>query len=289
MSDDVENNEAESTESTAEGPRGGERLAHSRRKLQISVQEIAKELHLDEPKVRALERNEFDALGAPVFAKGHLRKYAELVNVSADDVIGDYDEMCRTADAPPVVSTRRKPRRELSPGPWIAVVVIVIAAATAYWWFTRPAPPPSPTVPAEMAETADVEVAVPAGSGAETMPAAPAEESDADVPVPADMPPEEEAEPDTASTSSPDIADGQMRMLLSYSGDCWTEVSDANGRRLFFKLGEDGRTVELSGAEPFNVLFGSPGNVSVLVNGEEYPLPASARPDRLLRMTISGS
>ena len=59
----------------------GERLAIARREQQIPVIEIAKELHLDEPKVRALERNEFDVLGAPVFAKGHLRKYAQLVDV----------------------------------------------------------------------------------------------------------------------------------------------------------------------------------------------------------------
>ncbi len=46
---------------------------------------MAKELHLDEPKVQALEENQFDVLGAPVFAKGHLRKYAELVGVPVDD------------------------------------------------------------------------------------------------------------------------------------------------------------------------------------------------------------
>ncbi len=59
-----------------EGPMAGERLRQARHEQQISVLEVAKELHLDEPKVRALERNEFDVLGAPVFAKGHLRKYA---------------------------------------------------------------------------------------------------------------------------------------------------------------------------------------------------------------------
>ena len=49
-----------------------------------AVVEVAKELHFDEPKVRALERNDFEVLGAPVFAKGHLRKYAQLVGVDED-------------------------------------------------------------------------------------------------------------------------------------------------------------------------------------------------------------
>jgi cytoskeleton protein RodZ len=96
------------------------------------------------------------------------------------------------------------------------------------------------------------------------------------------------AQPVIEETESPEIAAGQMRLLLTYQGDCWTEVSDATGKRLFFALGTDGRTVELSGAEPFSVLFGSPGNVSVAVNGDEYALPADASPDRPLRLTISG-
>jgi cytoskeleton protein RodZ len=89
-------------------------------------------------------------------------------------------------------------------------------------------------------------------------------------------------------TSSPAIAEGQVRVLLTYTGDCWTEVTDATGRRLFFDLGRDGRSVELSGAEPLNVLFGSPGNVEVVVNGDDFALPATALPDRPLRLAIAG-
>ena len=291
MSDNVENNEDETAASPDDGPRGGERLASARRELQISIEEIAKELHLDEPKVRALERNEFDVLGPPVFAKGYLRKYAELVNVRVDDVIGDYFEMTRAADMPPVVSARAKPRRELSPGPWIAVIVVVIAAVSAYFWFTRlPSPDPAATdpeaAPGVIVPPVDGEAASAEAPGADEATAVDAAQS-AEQPI-ADEPPQQ-AEPVVEITSSPEIADGQMRMLLTYSGDCWTEVSDATGRSLFFGLGQDGRTVELSGAEPFNVLVGNPGNVSVVVNGEDYPLPPEARPGRPMRLTITGS
>ncbi|MBT8081677.1 MAG: DUF4115 domain-containing protein [Gammaproteobacteria bacterium] len=291
MSDDVENNGDEAAASPADGPRGGERLANARRELKISIQEIAKELHLDERKVRALERNEFDVLGPPVFAKGHLRKYAELVDVRVDDVIGDYYEMTRAAEMPPVVSKRPKPRRELSPGPWIAVIVVIIATVTAYFWFTRSGAPepvaadpeavPGIIVPPAMDEAAGDEAAL-ADEEMGVDPAQSAEQPAADAPP-------QQAQPAAEITSSPEIADGQMRLLLTYSGDCWTEVSDASGRSLFFGLGQDGRTVELSGAEPFNVLFGNPGNVGVVVNGEDYSLPPTARPGRPLRLTITGS
>ncbi len=136
MSDATDNQNEESAAEEPQGPVGGERLGAARRERQISVLEIAKELHLDEPKVRALERNEFETLGAPVFAKGHLRKYAHLVGVDEADVLADYHQLTRAASIPPVVSSRPKPRREMSPGPWIMLIVILVAVATAYWWFT---------------------------------------------------------------------------------------------------------------------------------------------------------
>ena len=88
-------------------------------------------MHLDEPKVRALERNDFDVLGAPVFAKGHLRKYAQLVGVSEADVFADYYAMTRSAPLPPLVAVRSKIRQEVSPGPWIAAVAVLLVAAGA--------------------------------------------------------------------------------------------------------------------------------------------------------------
>ena len=103
-------------------PAAGELLARARQAREISLAEMAKELHLDEPKVRALEQNEFDALGAPVFAKGYLRKYAELVGVSEDDVIADYYRLHRSAGAPPLITKRPTPIRDFSAGPFIAAV-----------------------------------------------------------------------------------------------------------------------------------------------------------------------
>ena len=304
MSDDVD--KPEIGDSEPQGPRGGERLAEARREQQIAVFEIAKELHLDEHKVRALERNEFDVLGAPVFAKGYLRKYAQLVNVNGDDVLADYYHMNRAAEAPPVVSSRPKPRQELSPGPWIAVIVVLILAVMAYVWFTRP-DAPSIGLPdlatddgAAVSSPAAEETTDPAGEDdapvvdepgqapepeTETMTEAQAEPALEREPQRAQPP----VEPPLEETSSPAIAEGQVRVLLTYTGDCWTEVTDATGRRLFFDLGRDGRSVELSGAEPLNVLFGSPGNVEVVVNGDDFALPPTARPDRPLRLAISGS
>ena len=290
MTDDTDIPRDDAVPDEPAGPLGGERLAEARRELQISVHEIAKELHLDEPKVRALERNDFEVLGAPVFAKGHLKTYAQLVNVDAADVLADYYHLNRSAAAEPVISTRPKPRRELTPGPWIAVIVVIVVVVSAYWWFSRDvASETGADAPTEQSDSITVE---PPATGDEIS----TESQDGNEPIATESPDTElpemdEPEPaaETPVESVPPMDDGQLHLLVTYTGDCWTEITDASGRRLLFDLGKDGRTVELTGTEPFNVLFGNPGNVSLRVNGEDYVLPSTNRPDRPMRLTISGS
>lgn len=273
----------------AEGPQepvGGERLAAARREKQISIVEIAKELHLDEGKVRALERNEYDALGAPVFAKGHLRKYAELVGVDRDDVMTDYYRLTRASGMPPIVSGRPKVHKELAPGPWVALVIMVVAIAAAYWWLGVREPLPSapqraaPAMPIE--EPPAVRPEDSATEAAEVVP----EDASAQATEPDEPAPVAESTATGPAAAASAAAGGQMRLGLRFSGDCWTEITDATGRRLFFGLGRDGQTVDLAGAAPVSVLFGNGNNVSLVVDGEAYELPATTRPDQPLRLTL---
>lgn len=278
MSDENDNLEETDREEESQGPLGGERLAEARREQQIAVIEIAKELHLDEYKVRALERNDFDVLGAPVFAKGHLRKYAQLVNVDQADVMADYYHLNRSAGALPVIPARRRERRVMSPGPWIAAIVVIVIAATAYWWFAvreTAAPPP---VTGEIAPL--------------PLESEPADEQQPDVADAVDDAVTEEPvdaeEPEPAVVDVVTATDSlEMNLSITYSGDCWTEITDASGRRLFFELGKAGRTVDLSGEAPFNVLFGNAANVSITVNGRSFDIPAADRRGRTARLTIT--
>ena len=279
----------------ASGPLGGERLAAARRAHEISATDIAKELHLDEPKIRALEKNDFAVLGAPVFAKGHLRKYAELVGVSADDVIADYYELNRSAGAPPIVGPARKIRRDFSLGPWVTTgIIVVIIASTAYWWFTRgPALPLSQTDSARVASfVADAGGA----SGQETVAGSAAIVSESE---PDSMAEEEELPPQeiTLASAAPMASEPeqfieassvlpQVQLELIFTGECWTEVTDGAGRRLFYDLGTAGRVVAVAGDEPLQILLGDSENVDIAVDGRDYSIPDAARRGRMARLTI---
>ena len=283
MSDEQDRPVGGQLASDSEGPVGGERLAQARREQQISVLEVAKELHLDEPKVRALERNEFDVLGAPVFAKGHLRKYAQLVGVNEDDVFADYYAMTRASAMLPDIVGRKKVRREFSPGPWIAFVIVVIVAAAAYWWFIM-----RETAPVPVAAPIEQDDPVPQSSAQREVPVVLAVAIRGDEPG-TDIEPQAESaaaiEPVAELIAQP-LLDGQLRLSVSFSGDCWTEIKDADGRRLFVDMGRNGRTVHLTGTAPISALFGNADNVDVRVNGADYKLPMPISANRTVQLTF---
>lgn len=315
MSDEKDKPVDETPEAKADGPLGGERLAEARRAKQISVLEIAKELHVEEAKIRALENNDFDVLGAPVFAKGHLKKYSQLVGVDHDDVLADYYRLTRSQEMPPVIVNRKKPRREVSPGPLMAAIAVVVLVALAYWMLVeRPIvtppvpgdatsstapeaalpPEPEPTADSALVEGSDADAGADE-AGTDEDPAA--EQTPEELPVqPAADEPEElaaEAEqqppPVVVETAPPAASENDVRLSVTFLGDCWTEITDASGRRLFFQLGRSGRTVNVSGPGPLSVLFGDVDNVDMRVNGEDFTIPAANRRGRTARLTISGS
>ena len=306
------------------GPLAGQRLAEARKAREISIFDIARELHLDEYKVQALEENRFDILGAPVFAKGHLRKYAGLVGVSVDDVMADYYSLNRTAGAPPVVGKPRKQARELRLTPWIvAALLLAIVGGAIYWWLGRtPATDERAVAPATPGTRLALPAAVDAGAsaeGSETGPEAAmagsndpvdgatdassgAEDASAagngnasgdETPVAStDSAPATAARPiadtaDVTATNAPTASGSAVRLTMRFSGDCWTEVSDATGARLFFDLGRAGRNLNVSGEPPLRVLFGNSNNVSLTVDGRDYPITAAMRRGQTARMTIN--
>ncbi len=287
MNDEYENPDSEASNDEVTGPLCGERLAEARRELQIPLRDIAKELHLDEYKVRALESNDFDVIGAPVFAKGHLRKFAQIVRVNEADIMDDYYVLTRSQDSQPALSLRPRQREALSPGPWLAAIAVIVLLAFAYWWFAVRTPVAETPVTGQVAPLQPAEQESDADDFADVPEDRPAVDQTS-VDQPAVDEPVETLEPETAVAEPEPADDGNMTLQISYSGECWTEISDARGQRLFFDLGRAGRTVNLSGEAPFNVLFGDAANVSLRVNGEPFDLPPADRRGTA-RLTITGT
>ena len=66
-------------------------------------------------------------------------------------------------------------------------------------------------------------------------------------------------------------------LKLDFSGDCWVEVKDAEGKTLLSALKRLGDKVELDGIAPFNVLLGYAPVVTVSYNDEPIAIDVNPR------------
>src|SRR3954465_15650323 len=82
----------------------GERLRAGRERAGLSVAAAAEKLHLDPKVIESLEADRFAELGASVYVRGHLRRYADFVGEPGLELVQNY--AAREARPPPPDLTR---------------------------------------------------------------------------------------------------------------------------------------------------------------------------------------
>jgi len=129
---------------------------------------------------------------------------------------------------------------------------------------TTPLALPEGAFEAPAAQTAQVPAATPAAPVVATpvTPAAPVAPVAPVAPAPVVSAPVAPAPVATA----PVAGSGQVR--IQYVSDCWTQVSDGNGKVLFSGLKRKGETVDVSGKPPFAVRLGFARGAQVSYNGQ---------------------
>ena len=153
----------------------GQVLKMERELRGLSVSQAAEELNLDRWIVEAIEADRFLALGAPVYARGHLRKYAVLLGVSPELIVDRYDALSGTPEAPVVTTTTTAhlPRRSRKIYILPAVLLVLVLLAGIWWWLaSRQSPAPADgVVPATDPQAVGV-IAAPLPSSEPVTPAA---------------------------------------------------------------------------------------------------------------------
>lgn len=113
----------------------GARLRAGREKLGLTVLQVAERIHTDPKIVEAIEADNYDALGAPVYARGHIRHYAELVGEPTGELISQYSNLSKVAQ-PDLTRIVKAPsggdsNKLVAPA---LLVIAVFAVAGAVWW-----------------------------------------------------------------------------------------------------------------------------------------------------------
>ncbi len=114
----------------------GAQLAHARRAAGLEVRAVAERLRTTQSMVQALERGDFNALGAPIFTRNYLARYADLLGLDRGEFMARYRAVA--PERPPELAGFENAtlggRRSSSPWGWLVYPLLVALVGGAGWW-----------------------------------------------------------------------------------------------------------------------------------------------------------
>jgi len=118
----------------------GETLRSARERMGLGVVQAAERLHVDAKVIDALETGSFKALGAPVFVRGHLRRYAELLGEPDEPLQQRYTSMSEASAPPDLTQLPRRvaPVLPTSRPRWpLVLLAVLLLLGAIVWWAMR--------------------------------------------------------------------------------------------------------------------------------------------------------
>jgi cytoskeleton protein RodZ len=103
-------------------------------------------------------------------------------------------------------------------------------------------------------------------------------------PAPANSVPAGQMPTSNAAVSEP--AGDPNAVVMNFKADCWLEVSDATGKKLFSGLQRSGGKLSLSGTAPYRLKIGAPSAVDVQYQNQPVDLSRFIRNNQVARLTL---
>jgi hypothetical protein len=229
--------------------------------------------------------------------KGYLRQYANLLDLSEDLLLDSYNQINPDKNSAPIVNKAVESMSKYVLTPKLILMIIFSLLTLFLVWLLvssvlKKEPAVNQVTSIENIEAASIEPMLNEVSFAETEEII-IEKSESIIDQ--DLAPEmEEVELIDIEETVTEISEllylepEGLTLAIEYSGLCWTEIYDVNGKLLFYDLGDLNRNVIVSGTGPLDVLFGAATEVlSLSVDDQSYPLPRTSRQDEVLRFKVS--
>lgn len=259
----------------------GQALREAREALGMSVEQAAARLRLMHRQIEAMEAEDFEALGRPVFARGFVRNYARLLEIDPEPLLARMEGP--RAEQSPVRRPEPPLPRSWLTSPWLVLMLLAALLAVAipvglYWWLNsgeddfvrqvpsaervepvelgvKPAEAPAPETPAVAEPAAAEPLAEPLEGPAEVSVTPPAAAADA---------------PAAEAANQPVASEGVLR--FDFAEDSWVEIRDASGRVVHRQLNPAGSSAEVRGRPPFRLLIGNAAGVRMTYNNRPFDL-----------------
>lgn len=298
----------------------GKRLSAAREQRNLTLENVASMLHVDVAVLKNLESDNFEALGAAVYVRGHLRKYAAILGLPAEELLAAYQAQAVEVDVTPIVSEgMAMSRRRRGRGLWLLLAVLALALVigmAAWWWLvlrddSRPAGAVDQHSSSQRVPVLPEPVSALPTPQATVQESSPGNDVDApDLPAPTAQEQQSIAQQSVAASPSPEPAQDKAvaspgatqndspvpvtrqpagdvaALVFEFAEDSWVEVYDGTGQRVLYGLFNTGTRRQLSAQGPFSVYLGYARGVSIMLDGEPYEVPASVFRGNTARFNI---
>jgi cytoskeleton protein RodZ len=267
-------------------------LKRAREKLKLTPEAISTRLRLSKKVIKHIENDEYENLPAAIFVKGYLKSYANMVDLPNETIINAYQNYVKATETDISLSTAHlKPFEKNQPFTGLLLfggILIAVLAAAGYWYAVQPSTETIAKNDAADASSATSRLAfeeepqsLDTASNLSEQPATTLNE-------PADEPEttavEEEELPEATTSQSamvegtvepevvPPATPGKNELILEFKGDSWVDISDAQGKRLVYRMVKAGDKRVVSGTPPFKLTLGNAPEIDLYNNGVKVNL-----------------
>lgn len=90
---------------------------------------------------------------------------------------------------------------------------------------------------------------------------------------------------DPAGTAAPAVDPNAL--VMNFTADCWLEVTDATGKKLFSGMQRKDGNLNLTGQAPYKLKIGAPAAVQIQYQGKPVDLSRFIRTNQVARLTLN--
>jgi cytoskeleton protein RodZ len=257
----------------------GLQLRHAREKAGLKVSDVSSQLKLPVQVVDALEREDWNALGAAVYVRSYLKSYLKFLGLPTQ--LASEVRLSNTQAQPAVKALSAEPARRSIDSTWmkfaslgltVAIVALLVMLAM---HFQKPRDANEVT-PLDI-QSAELPIQPDARSAASTQ-TLPTSSATAQPPVMAGITP--------IGTSSSAAAITGSGWELKMSGDSWIEISGVDGKRLESGLISAGGQKQYALSDVTSMKIGNASAVEVKRNGQTIDI-TSFNVDNVARFIVN--
>ncbi|AZG72595.1 RodZ domain-containing protein [Shewanella livingstonensis] len=289
----------------------------------ISIETVATQLHLRPKIINDLENDIFVNIASTTYVRGYIKNYARVVNADISQIQLCLSHQLPEIVAPVMQSFSRKTTHQARNSRLNFVTYLIIAVLIAMlvlWWVQKSSlltsvdlsqptveeiaavsnmPEPQQIIRSESSQSSGNEqgsegydsatdLANKAAIAAEDKLIQSAQDSaNAAQQLPAVNSAGANTDSAAIATESTNtiIAGTESVLTIELSGDCWVNVTDANGKVMVDGVKNAAQRIEVRGLKPFKVILGAPQVASISLDGNNISLAEFAN-GRVARLTL---